>query len=35
MLLGEATNFTAKRRKYGIATVRSVQIKVANSLVCG
>ena len=31
----EGNNFTAKRRKSGIDTVRSVQIKVANSLVSG
>ena len=35
MLFGEGTNFTAKRRKAGIATVRIVLIKEANSLVRG
>ena len=35
MSFGEGTNFMAKRRKYGIATVRSVHIKVANSSFSG
>ena len=35
MLFGEGTNFTSKRRKFGIATVRSVQIKVETYSVSG
>ena len=35
MSFGEGTNFTANRRKSDIALVKSVEIKVANSLVSG
>ena len=35
MPFGEGTNFMSKRTNSGIATVRSVQIKIANSLVSG
>ena len=31
----EGTNFTAKIRKSGIATIRIIQIKVSNSSVSG
>ena len=35
MSFGERTNFTTKRSKSGITTVRSVQIKVLYSLISG
>ena len=35
MSFGEGTNFTAEIRNYGIDTVRSVPIKVENSVVSG